>query len=220
MDREIISVSEREQERIGYDLHDGLGQYLVAIGMSADSLKDDLEKEALPGADEAGKIADLLHNAVVQIRDISRGLSPVDRDEGGLEAALEGLASSTTRLSGIPCSFICGGNIPLQDNSQAVHIYRIAQEALNNAIKHGNPKAVEIALEAGNGTLSLRVSDDGSGLETNGSKNNRGMGLNIMRYRARMLGGNLEVKSNSPMGTVIVCTMNAKGANPQSRNPA
>ncbi|HWB59400.1 MAG TPA: sensor histidine kinase, partial [Chthoniobacteraceae bacterium] len=210
LEREIIRVSEREQERIGYDLHDGLGQYLVAIGMSADSLKDDLEKEKLRGATEAQKIADLLHNAVVQIRDIARGLSPVDRDEGGLEAALEELADSASRLSGISCSYICDGTVPMLDNAQSVHFFRIAQEAMNNAIKHGRPKVVVIALEAGNGNLTLRVTDDGIGLDPD--KNGKGMGLNIMRYRARALGGTLEIQPNFPTGTVITCTM-APGAN-------
>lgn len=212
LEREIINISEREQVRIGQDLHDGLGQYLVAVGMSADSLKDDLEKEAPPRAPDAKKVADLLHNAVVQIRDISRGLSPVDRDEGGLEAALEELAASTSRLSGIPCSFICDGEVPLQDNAQAVHLFRIAQEALNNSIKHGRPKVLVIALEAGNGSLVLRVTDDGIGLDTIGSKDKKGMGFNIMRYRARMLGGTLEIQPNSPTGTVVVCSVNGKAA--------
>ena len=208
LEREIINISEREQERIGCDLHDGLGQYLVAIGMSADSLKDDLEKDSLQGAKEAHKIADLLHDAVVQIRDISRGLSPVDRDEGGLEAALEELVGSASRLSGVSCSFICEGNVPLQDNPEAVHLFRIAQEALNNAIKHARPKLVVVALEANNGSLSLRVSDDGAGLEANGSKDKKGMGFSIMQYRARMLGGTLEVLPNSPAGTTVVCSIN------------
>ena len=212
LEHEIVGISEREQHRIAHDLHDGLGQYLVAVGMSADSLKDDLEKEALRGAKEAGKIADLLHNATVQIRDIARGLSPVDRDKGGLEAALEELANSATRLYGIPCSFICDGDVPLQDNAQAVHLFRITQEALNNAIKHGRPKVVVIALEADNGRLSLRVSDDGIGLQATAAGNKKGMGFNIMRYRARMLGGTLEIQPNLPTGTVVICSMNGKPA--------
>lgn len=212
LEREIISISEREQVRIGQDLHDGLGQYLVAVGMSADSLKDDLEKEAVLRAGDAKKIADLLHDAVVQIRDISRGLSPVDRDEGGLEAALGELSASTSRLSGIPCSFTCDGEMPHQDNARAVHLYRITQEALNNSIKHARPKALAIALEAANGDLSLRISDDGIGLDTNAARDKKGMGFNIMRYRARMLGGNLEIRQNSPTGTMVVCTINDRTA--------
>lgn len=206
LEREIISISEREQQRIGRDLHDGLGQYLVAIGMAADSLRDDLAKQAHPDNQAAGRIADLLHDAVSRVRDLSRGLSPVDRDEGGLKAALKELASSVSKLSGIPCSVIYEGNIPIRDNTTAVHLYRIAQEALNNAIKHGRPSLVVIAFEISRGFLSLRVSDNGIGMDSALSKNH-GMGFNIMRYRARMLGGSLEVLPNSPTGTIVVCSV-------------
>jgi len=127
-------------------------------------------------------------------------------DEGGLEFALKELASSTSRLSGISCSFACVGQVEIRDNAQAVHFFRIAQEALNNAIKHGHPKAVVVALEASNGALSLRVSDDGGGFDPSGSEK-KGMGLNIMRYRARMLAGTLETQSNSPVGTMVTCTI-------------
>jgi signal transduction histidine kinase len=204
---EIIGISEREQQRIGRDLHDGLGQYLVAIGMAADSLKDDLEKDAARGAGEVGKIADLLHNAVVRTRDLARGLSPVDRDEGGLEASLEELASSATKISGIPCSFIRDGPPVAENETRDLHLFRIAQEALNNALKHARPKLVVIALESGDGALSLRVSDDGIGLEPNHFKK-LGMGLNIMQYRAGMVEGRLEIGPNSPTGTVVSCTIN------------
>lgn len=210
LEREIINISEREQQRIGRDLHDGLGQYLVAVGMAADSLRDDMEKESAQGASQIGKIADLLHTAVVRVRDLSRGLSPVDRDEGGLEAALEELTASASRLSGIPCSFICDGPVSVPDNERAVHLYRIAQEGLNNAIKHAGAKIIVVALEACNGSLSLRISDDGTGMEPANPKG-RGMGFNIMRYRARELGGTLEIQPNSPRGTVVVCSIGRQG---------
>jgi len=213
LEREIINISERERQRIGRDLHDGLGQYLVAVGLAADSLRDDLEKEELRGAGEVGKIADLLHNAVIRIRDLSRGLSPVDRDEGGLEAALEDLATSSSRLSGIGCSFVCEGYVPVDDHARAVHLFRIAQEALNNAIKHGRATLVVIALEAINGGLSLRISDDGVGLPPAESRSN-GMGFNIMRYRARMVGGTLDIQPNVPTGTIVACSIDARPGNP------
>ena len=162
--------------------------------------------EKLRGAGEVGKIAELLHNAVVRIRDLSRGLSPVVRDEGGLEAALEELATSASRLSGINCSFICDGDVPLYDNARSVHLYRIAQEALNNAIKHGHAKLIVIALEAADGGLSLRITDDGAGLKPALSRKN-GMGFNIMRYRARMIGGALTIQANSPRGTIVACVI-------------
>ena len=207
LEREIIGISEREQQRIGRDLHDGLGQYMVAIGMAADSLKDDLEKESLRGAPEMKRISDYLHNAVVRIRDISRGLSPVDRDEGGLEAALEELATSASRLANIPVTFICEGFLPVNNNERAVHLFRIAQEALGNAIKHGRPKLIVIALETDGNGISLRVSDDGTGIDPVLSKTSRGMGFNIMHYRARMAGGTLDIQPNSPTGTVVTCSI-------------
>ena len=206
MEREIIDISEREQQRIGRDLHDGVCQYLAAIGFSAAILNRDLEREWSIRAQKAGEIANLLQDALKRTRDLARGLSPVDRDEGGLESALNELASSTSRLSGISCSFICVGQVEIRDNARAVHLFRIAQEALNNAIKHGRPKAVVVALEASNRALSLRVSDDGVGFDPSGSER-KGMGLNIMRYRARMLAGTLEIQSNSPVGTMVTCTI-------------
>jgi signal transduction histidine kinase len=216
LEREIIDISEREQQRIGRDLHDGVCQYLAAIGFSAAILNRDLERESSIRAQRAGEIANLLQDALKRTRDLARGLSPVDRDEGGLESALNELASSTTRLSGISCSFICVGQVEIRDNARAVHLFRIAQEALNNAIKHGRPKTVVVALEASNGTLSLRVSDDGIGFDPGSER--KGMGLNIMRYRARMLAGTLEIQSNSPVGTMVTCTIArpptpARGAN-------
>lgn len=214
LEKEIINISEREQQRLGRDLHDGLGQYLVAIGMAADSLKDDLEKESLRGAREVGRIADLLHQAVIRTRELARGLSPVDRHEGGLEAALEELATSATQLSGISCSFISDGPASGQDPVRSLHLFRIAQEAVNNAIKHARPKLIVIALEAGEDHLALRVSDDGQGLKEPNDAGG-GMGFNIMRYRARMIGGNLEISPNFPTGVVVSCSMSGETGDPQ-----
>jgi signal transduction histidine kinase len=206
LEQEIIGISEREQQRIGRDLHDGVCQYLAAIGFTASMLKHDLERESNVLAEKAEEIANLLQDAATRTRDLARGLSPVDRDEGGLESALEELASSTSRIAGISCSFICPEPMPIRDNTQSVHLFRIAQEALSNALKHGHAKAVVIALEAGDDACSLRVSDDGVGLVPSRSEGN-GMGLSIMRYRARIISGRLEIHSNSPTGTVVVCTI-------------
>ncbi len=206
LEREIIDISERERQRIGRDLHDGVCQYLAAIGFSAAILSRDLERESSIGAKRAVEIANLLQDALKRTHDLARGLSPVDRDEGGLESALNELASSTSRLAGISCSFVCVGPVKIRDNAHAVHLFRIAQEALNNAIKHGQAKAVVVALEASDGAVSLRVSDDGVGFDPS-SCERKGMGLNIMHYRARMLAGTLEIQSNSPAGTMVTCTI-------------
>jgi signal transduction histidine kinase len=206
LEQEIITISEREQERIGRDLHDDICQYLAAIGFSASMLKQQLESQSHALAKNAGDIASLLQDAAMRTRDLARGLSPVDRDEGGLESALEELASTSSKLAGISCTVICPENLPVTDNVQAIHLFRIAQEALSNALKHGHAKSVVIALEVSDGTCSLRVSDDGVGFNPLPGER-KGMGLKIMHYRARMISGKFEIQPNSPSGTVVVCTI-------------
>ena len=206
MERELIGVSEREQVRIGRDLHDGLCQYLVAIAYTAGLLKHDLEKEASGKAATAGEIADLLQDAVVRTRDLARGLSPVDSDVDGLASALEELASRTTKLTGVSCFLIYPKSVSIPDNAQAIHLYRIAQEAVGNAVKHSHARSVIIALESTEHELSLRVSDDGIGFDP-AKVEKRGMGLNTMHYRAHAAGGHLDIEPNSPTGTVIMCTI-------------
>jgi signal transduction histidine kinase len=210
LEQEIITISEREQERIGRDLHDDVCQYLAAIGFSASMLKQQLESQSHALAKNAGDIASLLQDAAMRTRDLARGLSPVDRDEGGLNSALEELASTSSKLAGISCTAICPENVVVTDNIQAIHLFRIAQEALSNALKHGRAKSVVIALEVSDGACSLRVSDDGVGFNPLPGER-KGMGLKIMRYRARMISGKFEILPNSPFGTVVVCTIE-KGA--------
>ncbi len=208
LESEIISVSERERQRIGRDLHDGVCQYLAAIGLTADLLRQNLAAENHPRAEAVGEIAILLQDAVDRAREVARGLSPVDRDEGGLESALEELANSTTRLTGVTCDFICPAPLPVRDNIHAVHLFRIAQEAVGNAIRHSRARHIVIALEASEGDLALRVSDDGTGFNPAAIvPGEGGMGLNTMRYRARTLGGTLEIDANAPTGTVVACTV-------------
>ena len=209
LEQEIIRISEREQQRIGRDLHDGVCQYLAAIGFTASMLRQKLERESNSLAESAGEIVNLLQDAGVRTRDFARGLSPVDRDEGGLESALEELAASTSRLAGISCFFICPTPVQTLDNRSAVHLFRIAQEALSNALKHGRAKNVVIVLEIGDGLCSLRISDDGIGFNPDIIER-KGMGLNIMRYRARTLGGKLEIQPNYPSGTVVSCALEEK----------
>ena len=206
LEQEIITISEREQERIGRDLHDDICQYLAAIGFSASMLKQQLESQSHALAKNAGDIASLLQDAAMRTRDLARGLSPVDRDEGGLNSALEELASTSSKLAGVSCTVICPENVVVTDNIQAIHLFRIAQEALSNALKHGRAKSVVIALEVSDGACSLRVSDDGIGFNPLAG-DGKGMGLKIMRYRARMISGKFEIQPNSPFGTVVVCTI-------------
>jgi signal transduction histidine kinase len=205
LEREIVTISEREQRRIGQDLHDGICQYLAALGCAAASLESDLKGHYMPNeAAVAGDLAKFLQDAVIQTRDLARGLAPVQIDEAGLPLALENLADSVTRLQGITCTFANNGPPLPFDEARAMHLYRIAQEAINNATKHGKARRVAIALQARAGLTTLTISDNGLGI----SKTPRakgGIGLSIMQYRARLSGGELRIEEPSHGGTIVSC---------------
>lgn len=205
LEQQIINISEREQQRIGRDLHDGLGQHLVAIGLAADSLKEDLEKESPESAKAVGQLAELIHDAVSSARNLAHGLSPLDEDEGALESALGQLAASISRLSKVTCEFRCPMSINIRDNDCAVHLFRIAQEAVNNALKHSEARSIVISLEVVDRRLVLSVSDNGWGFDP--EEMNFGMGLSIMKYRARVMGGTLTITGRQPCGTEVACVI-------------
>lgn len=208
LEHEVVTISEAEQRRIGQDLHDGLCQYLAALTCSARSLQDDLQKLNLEAeAAAASELASHLQDAVVQARDLARGLIPAQVDQVGIIVALQSLAQSVSRLRGIACTFGFHGAVADCDEATAVHLYRIAQEAINNATKHGKATRIAISLEGDRDLISLRVLDDGQGIsgfvET-------GTGLGIMRYRARLSGGELTVEQPSGGGTMVSCTVRRK----------
>ncbi len=206
LEHEIVNISEQERHRIGQDLHDGLCQYLAALGCAATSLRDDLEKLRLPDeAKAAGELAILLRDAVVQTRDLARGLVPVHLDEAGLVLAMEGLAQSVTRLQGINCTFESNGVTTNYEDQAAMHFYRIAQEAINNATKHGKARNIAISLDAKKDLTTLRIADDGAGISKAQPKKG-GMGLNIMSYRARLTGGKLSIRDAKGGGTIVLCS--------------
>jgi signal transduction histidine kinase len=204
LEREIVNISETEQRRIGQDLHDGLCQNLAALGCAAESLRDDLQKLHLsPEAASAGELAELLRDAVVETRDLARGLAPAQVAQMGLVLALESLAQSVSRLQGITCAFQSNGQGANYDERVALHLYRIAQEAINNAIRHGKARNIVVSLGATGQLMTLCVSDDGAGISQSVSAN--GMGLAIMRYRARLTNGELSVERRKGGGTMVSC---------------
>lgn len=210
LEREIVGISEREQRRIGHDLHDGICQYLAALGCAAASLERDLSGHDLDAeARLAGDLAKFLQKAVIQTRDLARGLVPIGMDEAGLPLALENLADSVTRLQGIECTFVCRGRLCDVDETRGMHLYRIAQEAINNATKHGKPEHISLSLTGDSGaSTTLSITDNGVGL----SKTRRGkggMGLSIMNYRARLTGGALQITEPDQGGTIVSCVLHA-----------
>ena len=205
LEQEIIEISEREQRRIGRDLHDGLCQHFAAIGCGVASLRADLLQQHMPNeAAVAAELAELLNNGVVQARDLARGLVPVHM-EAGLSFALEELVGSVSRLQDIECTFDSDGEVEIGDASAATHLYRIAQEAINNACRHGAATIVRLALVGAGVSATLSISDNGRGISNTGN-GSRGLGLNIMSYRARLVGGNLAIEHAPGGGTLITCT--------------
>lgn len=202
LEKKILEVSDREQRRIGQDLHDGLCQLLTATTFATKALQQKLAEAGNVEAKEAGEIAELLRRANGDARKVARGLHPVELESDGLTAALRELSFNVQSLFNIACRFDCGPAIALTDNSKAVHVYRIAQEAVNNALKHSHAKHIGIILTQSNGSLALTVNDDGIGLPSQ-PRERRGMGLNIMAYRARMIGGALHVRPGAGGGTVV-----------------
>jgi PAS domain S-box-containing protein len=201
---EIVSTSEHERQRVGQDLHDSVGQDLTGVGYLVESLAGRLAADGSALAEDARQIANLLQKACDEVRSVARGLCPVEVREGGLVDAVRDLAERTREIYGIECHLECPGPVPVDDIAAATDLYRIAQEAVNNAIRHGEPKRVAIGLTAGSGTIALTVEDDGIGLpETLDPE--AGMGLRVMRYRAHRIGGVLEAHRRPEGGTCISC---------------
>lgn len=205
LEREIVVSGEREQQRIGRDLHDGLCQFLAGIGFAASSLKDDLRAKFDSDAEAAAEIEELLRDAVMQARNVARGLAPVQIDDEGLVAALGELAANTSRLCNLPCEFVRNTG-PFEPAAEvATHLYRIAQEATNNAVKHAQATALHISLEQAAETIRLTVRDNGVGL-LEGSERFGGMGFKTMQYRARSIGAELSITSLRT-GTTVSCLL-------------
>src|SRR5437868_3769156 len=207
LEKQIIEVSEYEQQRIGRDLHDGLCQFLAAIGCVATSLKTDLKQRGLNTLEaSASEIEKLLSESVKQARDLSHGLVPVQLDEAGLPAALQELAVTTSRLLPVKCNFESAGQTGAGENGKATHLYRIAQEAIHNATKHGKAHKIDIRLSANASATSLSIADDGIGFPENGHAIN-GVGISIMRYRANIMDGEFTIEGGVDGGTIVSCTV-------------
>lgn len=207
LEREIVEISEEQQRRIGRDLHDGLCQSLAAMACSARSLRDDLEQiNAAKEADVAEDLADLLRDAVVQTRDLAHELVPAHLDQLGLTLALESLANSVSRLQGVDCTFESHGSMVHLNDQLAGDFYRIAQEAIANATRHGKAKRIAIDLAVAPGLTTLRIEDNGVGIDQTNGHEKQGLGLNLMRYRARQNGGDLHINTSPGAGTTVLCT--------------
>jgi two-component system, LuxR family, sensor kinase FixL len=204
LEREILEISGREQRRIGQDLHDSLCQHLAGVGFLSKVLENKLGAGAPVQPDDAAEIVHLLDQAITLTRGFARGLNPVRLEADGFMMAVAELASNTGKFFHVNCRFEYNKPILIHDNATAAHLYRIVQEALNNAIKHGKADTVSITLHSDGKTNSLTVKDNGIGIGSATSQG-KGMGLNIMGYRASMIGASLDVRNGEDGGTVVIC---------------
>lgn len=204
LEKEILEIRDRERQRLGQDLHDGLCQHLAAIELMSQLLEQKLAGRSREGAARAGEIAAQVREAINYTRLLARGLSPVTLEREGLTSALSELAANTEKMFGVHCSMVSDVPVAVRNPAAAIHIYRIAQEAVSNALRHGKARHVTITLNKAGHDSVLTVSDDGRGLPP--EMPTSGMGLRIMQHRASILGGHLIVRNGTATGAEVVFT--------------
>jgi PAS domain S-box-containing protein len=215
LEAELLEVSERERQRLGHDLHDGLGQHLHALYYLASLLEKDMKGSAPKRAREVGRLSRQLEHALTLTRGLARGLQPVNAEPEGLMIALRELAERTRALYRVDCRFLCRAPVLIHRHSAANHLYRIAQEAVNNAMKHGKPTQVRIELTGTPQRVLLGVRDNGVGIRRR-STPAKGMGLRVMQYRADAISGSLTTQRLPEGGTAVVCSVARQALLPQN----
>jgi signal transduction histidine kinase len=184
LEREILEISEREQRRIGHDLHDGLCQHLTATAMAGQVLGQKLSGRSLAEAKDAAEVVRLIEEGITMTRNIAHGIAPLDMESEGLVTALRGLAANVSRMFKVVCKLECDSPPLIEDADSATHLYRIAQEAVHNALRHGKPLQIVMSLSRVRDGAELTIEDDGTGLPENW-QSGRGLGTRIMAHREK-----------------------------------
>lgn len=206
LEMELIDVSEREQRRIGHDLHDSLCQHLTGTALAGQVLKQKLVGRGQPEAADAGRVVELVEEGITMARDLARGLYSVEMQADGLMSALDELAANTTKWFKVQCQFQCPKPVLIHDSNTAIHLCRIAQEAVSNAVRHGNPSSILLSLAEASGNITLSIEDDGTGLADDWQKG-PGIGTRIMAHRAAIIGAAFSVDPNPLGGTLVQCAV-------------
>ncbi len=204
LEKEILDISGMEQRRIGQDLHDGLSQELTGIAFLAKVLEQKLSVKSISEVAQVKKIVELVNQTIAETKGLARGLYPVELESNGLMSALQELASNTEKIFDVSCHFNCDQPILIHDHVMATHLYRIAQEAVNNAVKHSGTKHIYIRLLRHADKIVLEIKDEGIGIPSK-IKKSKGMGLRIMSYRAEMINASLNVERDEERGTTVRC---------------
>jgi signal transduction histidine kinase len=200
----VLETAAREQNRIGQELHDSVGQELTGLGLMAGALAQKLTAQAPAEAELAAKIAAGVERTHQQVRNLSFGLAPVELDPEGLRAALEELAARTRDQTGTACTFEAVGQIHVDDAVTATHLFLIGQEAVNNALRHGRAQSICLTLHGDRRALTLTIADDGVGIPVPLNEQ-KGLGIRLMRYRAGLVGGTLTIEPAAKGGSRVTC---------------
>jgi signal transduction histidine kinase len=209
LEKEIIEISEREQRRIGHDLHDSLCQHLTGTALAGRVLQEKLAAKSSPEAADAAQIVNLVEEGILQARNLARGIMPVDMDSEGFMAALADLARTVTARARLNCVFTRDAQVLVANATSATHLYRITQEAISNAIRHGKPQRIDVNLAVHDGCTTLTIEDDGAGLP-DGWQHKSGLGTRIMAHRAAMIGGRFSIEPNPTGGTSVRCAVTSQ----------
>jgi signal transduction histidine kinase len=204
LERELMEAREMEQQRIGQELHDGLCQHLTGTALASQALAENLETQHLPQAESAKRLVELVESGIRLARGVAKGLYPIETENDGLMRALEDLSEETSNLLGVQCRFACDNPVLIGAPSTAAHLYRIAQEAVSNAVRHGQATEIEVLLEESDSGIRLAVSDNGKGMPAS-QPPQRGLGLRTMADRAKSIGGEFYIRSSALGGTEIGC---------------
>ena len=204
LDREIAEVADRERRRLGQDLHDSLCQHLTGTALTAQTLREKLAARSAPEIGEADKVVRYIEEGIDLSRNLARGFFSPELEAEGLTFALQSLAENTSERFQIACEFESDGVVPVLDSAVATQLYRIAQEAVMNAIKHANAESVHICLIKSDDSLTLTVSDDGIGLPEK-LPQLEGLGMRLMSHGAAFIGAEFHARRNPHGGTIVTC---------------
>lgn len=213
LEHEIVRVSEREHRKIGQDLHDSICQSLAAIGFATKMLKGQLDTEAPEKAKLAEEIQTMLKKTLEEARALAHGVFPVQLEKDGLVMALGKLGASHQLYHQVSISVEHHGQVAIGDPEVATHLYRIAQEALSNALRHAHATAITIDLRQEGNEFTMEIGDNGRGIPQDDPSTSRGIGLHTIRYRSEIIGATLEIKNRVPSGTLVQCSLRLANGN-------
>jgi signal transduction histidine kinase len=206
LEKALLEIGERERRSIGRELHDSLGQHLTGTALTGQILYEKLQSRKDEDAEDAKKVVALVKAAIEQTRNLAKGLLLVEIEPEGLVKALHTLAATTSEQFRVACVFRFEGTVTLAESGSATHLFRIAQEAVRNAVRHGQARRVELVLSGGESGVTLRIRDDGTGLPPS-ARTSQGLGLRIMAHRAAIIGAKFSIESPDGGGTLVVCVL-------------